>query len=134
MENKKEEKYFHSINNNIIISGNPFQIIFTQNKKIITYEINLTDLSFNKIKEIEILDKILIIEKLNLRNDIIVVGKTNKTIYYISYKDNKIKYLNISNKNLISLLTLTENNINYLLYVDKVGKNSIKKITENETE
>ncbi len=67
MENKNEEKYLHSINNNIIISGNPFQIIFTQNKKIITYEINLTDLSFNKIKEIEILDKILISRKIKLK-------------------------------------------------------------------
>ena len=134
MENQNEEKYFHSINNNIIISENPFQIIFTQNKKIKTYEINLTDLSFNKIKEIEIPDQILTIEKLNLTNDIIVVGKTDKTIYYISYKDNKIKYSSICNKKLISLITLTENNINYLLYADKVGEISIKKITENETE
>ena len=135
MENKNEEKYFHSINNYIIISENPFQIAFTQNKKIIIYEINLSDLlSFKKQKEIEIPDQILTIGKLNLTNDIIVVGKTNKTIYYISSKDNQIKFSSICNKNLISLITLNENNINYLLYADKVGEISIKKITENETE
>ena len=134
MENKKEEKYFHSINNNIIISENPFQIAFTQNKKIEIYEINITDLSFKKIKEIEIPDEILTIGKIIITNDIIVVGKTNKTIYYISSKDNQIKFSSICNKNLISLITLNENNINYLLYADKVGEISIKKITENETE
>ena len=134
MENKKEEKYFHSINNYIIISENPFQIAFTQNKKIEIYEINITDLSFKKIKEIEIPDEILTIGKIIITNDIIVVGKTNKTIYYISFKDNKIKFSSICNKNLISLIILNENNINYLLYADKVGEISIKKILENETE
>ena len=134
MENKKEEKYFHSINNNIIISENPFQIAFTQNKKIEIYEINFTDLSFKKINELEIPDEILTIGKIIITNDIIVVGKTNKTIYYISFKDNKIKFSSICNKNLISLIILNENNINYLLYADKVGEISIKKILENETE
>ena len=82
MEKKKEEKYFHSINNYIIISENPFQIAFTQNKKIEIYEINITDLSFKKIKEIEIPDEILTIGKIIITNDIIVVGKTNKWLHH----------------------------------------------------
>ena len=133
MENKKEDKYFYSIHNYIIISENPFQIAMIIHNKILTYEINLTDLSFSKKKEIEIPDEILTIERIPLNNDIIIVGKTNKTIYYISSKDNEIKFTSICNKNLTSLFTINENNINYLLYADKVGEISIKKITQDET-
>ena len=39
MENKKEDKYFYSIHNYIIISENPFQIAMIIHNKILTYEI-----------------------------------------------------------------------------------------------
>lgn len=121
-------------NNVLVLSEEPRTILITFDNTISIYEIK-NDNTFSKKHSFIYTDSILQVISFNKdKNEFIIAGKTNKKIELCTIEQNlSIKFSYTAQKKLTSILLLSEGEDKFLLFSDKFGEISIKKIIPNET-